>query len=74
MPVARALSPTHSLLSRYRPFDGAWDELVTPSGGPRPHAQRTFTMLDALGATEFVRYQSLAELSLYNQGVTWCLA
>jgi uncharacterized circularly permuted ATP-grasp superfamily protein len=60
-----------SLLSAYRPLSGSWDELVAPDGKPRPHAQQTFDMLGALGAGDFARYQSLAELSLYNQGITF---
>ncbi len=59
------------LLSAYRPRAGTWDELVAADGAPRPHAQKTLAMLRGLGPREFARYQSLAELSLYNQGVTF---
>jgi len=59
------------LLAKYRPLDGTWDELAASQGTPRPHAQRTWAMLNALGPSEFARWQSLAELSLYNQGVTF---
>jgi uncharacterized circularly permuted ATP-grasp superfamily protein len=58
-------------LSAYRPRAGTWDELVADDGSPRPHAHRTLSMLRGLGTKEFARYQSLAELSLYNQGVTF---
>jgi uncharacterized circularly permuted ATP-grasp superfamily protein len=59
------------MLSEYRTLPGTWDELIGPDGKPRAHAARTYAMLDALGGSEFARYQALAELSLYNQGVTF---
>jgi uncharacterized circularly permuted ATP-grasp superfamily protein len=71
VPVALQSQSSPSLLSGYRPLPGSWDELVSPDGAARPFAARTWAMLDALGASEFARYQALAELSLYNQGVTF---
>jgi uncharacterized circularly permuted ATP-grasp superfamily protein len=59
------------LLTGYRLLDGTWDELIAPDGTPRPSAERTIAMLSALAPADFARYQSLAELSLYNQGVTF---
>jgi uncharacterized circularly permuted ATP-grasp superfamily protein len=64
-------SSATSLFARYRALDGAWDELIAPDGTPRPYAQRTHAMLDPLGPGQLARYQSLAELALYNQGVTF---
>jgi uncharacterized circularly permuted ATP-grasp superfamily protein len=58
-------------VSGYRPLDGSWDELVAADGMPRAYAARICAMLDALPPSEFARYQALAELSLYNQGVTF---
>jgi uncharacterized circularly permuted ATP-grasp superfamily protein len=72
VPPVPAQSETRpSLLSGYRPLAGTWDELVAADGAPRAHALRTVAMLNALEPSEFARYQSLAELSLYNQGVTF---
>jgi uncharacterized circularly permuted ATP-grasp superfamily protein len=55
----------------YRPLPGTWDELVADDGTPRAHARAALSTLSALRPDEFARYQSLAELSLYNQGVTF---
>jgi uncharacterized circularly permuted ATP-grasp superfamily protein len=60
-----------SLFESYRPLPGTYDELVLPDGTLRSHAAQAIAMLDALSAEDFARYQSLAELSLYNQGVTF---
>jgi uncharacterized circularly permuted ATP-grasp superfamily protein len=59
------------LFVNYRPLSGTWDELVAEDGAPRPHARAALQILSGLSAAEFARYQSLAELSLYNQGVTF---
>jgi uncharacterized circularly permuted ATP-grasp superfamily protein len=71
VPLTVPTASNLSLLAKYRPLDGTWDELVAPDGTARPHAQRTCALLNAVAATEFARFQSLAELSLYNQGVTF---
>ncbi len=71
MPVARSLRTTSSWLTSYRPLDGTWDELISATGLARPHAERLWATLGALDASEFGRCQRLAELSLYNQGVTF---
>src|SRR5262245_24951415 len=59
------------LFSTYQPLDGTYDELVATAGAARTHTKRLLSALDALPPREFARYQSLAELSLYNQGVTF---
>ena len=59
-----------SLFDSYRPLTGTYDELVLPDGTLRAHAGRAVGTLDALRPEDFARYQALAELSLYNQGVT----
>jgi uncharacterized circularly permuted ATP-grasp superfamily protein len=71
-PVLQAV-PTqrNGLFASYTPLEGTYDELVNADGTPRPHTKRICAMLDALQPKEFARYQSLAELSLYNQGVTF---
>ena len=60
-----------SLLAAYRPFDGTWDELIDADGTPRPHAVDVCATLGGMPPAELARYQHLAELSLYNQGVTF---
>jgi uncharacterized circularly permuted ATP-grasp superfamily protein len=64
-------TPRTGLFTSYQPLEGSYDELVAADGAPRPHTRRVHNVLNALPAREFSRYQSLAELSLYNQGVTF---
>ncbi len=64
-------STPQSLFHGYRPLPGAFDELIAADGRPREHARRAIEMLGALRRDDFARYQALAELSLYNQGVTF---
>ncbi|HEY0710757.1 MAG TPA: circularly permuted type 2 ATP-grasp protein [Polyangia bacterium] len=45
--------------------------MVDDEGQPRPQARRAVRTLEALSPTQFSQYQSLAELSLYSQGVTF---
>jgi len=59
------------LFESYAPVTGTYDETVAADGNPRTHTRRVHAMLNALSAREFARYQSLAELSLFNQGVTF---
>jgi uncharacterized circularly permuted ATP-grasp superfamily protein len=59
------------LFDSYKPIPGTYDEMVDADGSPRPQARRAVRTLDALTAEQFSQYQSLAELSLYSQGVTF---
>ena len=59
------------LLKGYGVLPGAYDELVDASGAPRSHALVATEMLDGLTPEGFQRCQSLAELSLVQQGVTF---
>ncbi len=59
------------LFSSYRLLPGTYDEMVAADGRARAHARRVYAMLDGLPPSEFARHQSLAEHSLYNQGVTF---
>ena len=45
--------------------------MIDVDGKPRPHARRATRILDELSAKDFAQAQSLAELSLFNQGVTF---
>jgi uncharacterized circularly permuted ATP-grasp superfamily protein len=71
VPVPLPTPSPASLFAGYSPLAGSWDELIADDGAVRGFAERTHSMLGKLGAEEFARYQSLAELSLYNQGVTF---
>jgi uncharacterized circularly permuted ATP-grasp superfamily protein len=60
-----------ALLKGYAALPGAYDELVDDAGAPRPHARVATEMLEGLTPEAFQRCQSLAELSLVQQGVTF---
>ena len=59
------------LLDGYRAPEGTYDELIDAEGKPRPHARTATRLLDGLSADEFSRCQSLADLALVEQGVTF---
>jgi uncharacterized circularly permuted ATP-grasp superfamily protein len=67
----RSADAPGSLFGGYAPLPGSFDELVAADGRPRAHAKKTVRLLDGQPPAAFARYQSLAELSLYNQGVTF---
>ncbi len=55
----------------YQPISATYDEMFDARGAPRTFCTRAHAMLSSLTPAQFARYQSLAELSLYNQGVTF---
>jgi uncharacterized circularly permuted ATP-grasp superfamily protein len=59
-----------SLLAGYRAPPNTFDELYADSG-PRPELARIVAALDRLLPDDLARLQSLADLSLMNQGVTF---
>lgn len=59
------------LLTDYPALPGTFDELIGTDGAPRPEFAECLAMLGALSPDEFARAQSLAELALLNQGVTF---
>ncbi|HWN71417.1 MAG TPA: circularly permuted type 2 ATP-grasp protein [Haliangium sp.] len=59
------------LLAGYPALPGCFDELMDGDGQPRPEFRRCLETLAALSPDEFARTQALAELALYNQGVTF---
>ncbi|HEY3256226.1 MAG TPA: circularly permuted type 2 ATP-grasp protein [Polyangiaceae bacterium] len=69
--VSGANSNADSLFDDYRPLEGCYDELVRPDGSPRPHASSSCAMLASMTTADFARSQALAELSMYNQGITF---
>jgi uncharacterized circularly permuted ATP-grasp superfamily protein len=64
-------SSSMGLFDSYRGLAGSYDEMFAADGSLRPHARRLHAMLNSLSPAEFARHQGLAELSLYNQGVTF---
>ncbi len=60
-----------ALLDGYLPITGTYDEFVDGQGRPRGHARAAADMLASLGPDEFARSQTLAELALVQQGVTF---
>jgi uncharacterized circularly permuted ATP-grasp superfamily protein len=59
------------LFDSYKCLPGSFDEMFAPDQSLRAHTQRLHAMLNGLSASEFARHQGLAELSLFNQGVTF---
>jgi len=59
------------LFNDYKPLPGTFDEMIDVDGKPRPHARRATRILDELSPKDFAHAQTLAELSLYSQGVTF---
>jgi uncharacterized circularly permuted ATP-grasp superfamily protein len=70
--VLHLVSPlSKGLFDGYRALEGAFDEMFAADGSCRPHAARLHAMMNELSPSEFARHQALAELSLFNQGVTF---
>jgi uncharacterized circularly permuted ATP-grasp superfamily protein len=63
--------PGLGLLAGYPGLPGCFDELMEGDGQPRPDFRRCLETLAAHSPDEFARAQALAELALYNQGVTF---
>lgn len=59
------------LLDAYPTSLGTYDEMIAHDGTARGHTRSVHALLAGLSPREFARHQSLAELSLYNQGVTF---
>jgi uncharacterized circularly permuted ATP-grasp superfamily protein len=59
------------LFDSYQNLAGCFDEMFAADRSLRAHTQRLHQMLNGLSPSEFARHQGLAELSLFNQGVTF---
>jgi uncharacterized circularly permuted ATP-grasp superfamily protein len=59
------------LLDGYRPLAGTYDELIDGEGHPRGCARAAANLLANMGPDDFARSQTLAELALVQQGVTF---
>jgi uncharacterized circularly permuted ATP-grasp superfamily protein len=64
-------SQLQGLFAGYTLTSGAQDELVVASGLPHEAFRQATNLIDALTPDELVRFQSLAERALLNQGVTF---
>ena len=62
---------TQRLFDGYRPLPDTYDELCGADGRARPDFARALAFLASCSVEEFARFQSLAERSLLNQGVTF---
>ena len=60
-----------NLFTGYRPPSGTFDELFQPDGSPRPAFGRMVSQQSTWSPEQVARCQSLAELALLNQGVTF---
>jgi uncharacterized circularly permuted ATP-grasp superfamily protein len=60
-----------SLFERYETHAGTYDELFESSGVPRAGFHRVLRELGASSPDEFAKCQSLAEMAMLNQGVTF---
>jgi uncharacterized circularly permuted ATP-grasp superfamily protein len=71
LPFVQSEAEGSLLLRGYGALAGVYDELVDGQGQPRAHARAAAGLLDGLTPEAFQRCQSLAELSLVQQGVTF---
>ena len=63
--------PLAGLLDGYPALAGTYDELLDPSGAPRPAFARVAARLSQMAPAELARLQALAETALLQQGVTF---
>jgi uncharacterized circularly permuted ATP-grasp superfamily protein len=66
-----ATAPNDALFAAYAALPGTFDEMIGEDGAPRPYVRKLHAFLNALTPATFARHQALAELSLFNQGVTF---
>ena len=59
-----------SLLETYEP-GRFYDELMLPSGKPRPHSRALVELLDSMTPAEFAQRARLAETLMMQQGITF---
>jgi uncharacterized circularly permuted ATP-grasp superfamily protein len=59
------------LFANYPLLPNTFDELIGKGGAPRPELRRVVELLGSMPKEDLARAQSLAEISLLNQGVTF---
>ncbi len=70
MPVQSADRPMPAPFSEYE-IDAAYDEMFRAKGRPRPHYKHLYTHLLNLPSEELYRCKKEADLSFFNQGITF---
>lgn len=70
MLVVPSDTPHQTLFTDYPLLPGTYDELIA-AGGPRQEFRRALDLLASMSPEAFARAQGLAELALFNQGVTF---
>src|SRR5579875_2674898 len=60
----------NSMLRKYK-LDGAYDEMFTAEGEPRPHYRRLLDMFAQMPEEEIERCKKAADLSFLTQGITF---
>ena len=66
------VTPTQSLGSNYH-SNGFYDEMLAPSGQPRPAYRRLYERLNSLGPAELERRHDLALQMFRNHGITFAV-
>jgi uncharacterized circularly permuted ATP-grasp superfamily protein len=66
------VTPTQSLGSNYH-SNGFYDEMLAPSGQPRPAYRRLYDRLNSLGPAELERRHDLALQMFRNHGITFAV-
>jgi len=59
------------LFDGYKPIDGAYDEVFTSAGSPRPGVESIVGLLDGIGRDDYVRRQHLADVAFLKGGITF---
>ena len=70
MPAQSADRPMPAPFSDYE-IDAAYDEMFRARGRPRPHYKNLYTQLLNLPSEELHRSKKEADLSFFNQGITF---
>src|SRR5580698_5632760 len=70
MPAQTADRPMPAPFSDYE-IDAAYDEMFRAAGRPRPHYKNLYTQLLNLPPEELYRCKKEADLSFFNQGITF---
>lgn len=65
------LGQTRGLFSGYSCIAGAYDELIGTQGSSHEPFRQAISLINALTPEALIRFQSLAERALLNQGVTF---
>ena len=66
------MPPVHSLGANYQ-SNGFYDEMLAPSGEPRPAFRRIYDRLNKLGPAELERRHDLALEMFRNHGITFAV-